>query len=86
MAEATNCPSTRISQPAGDEPGPAAVTTLMDKAIIWSPMTLQAESEAVCDFEDNNRLKITPSHKDDLTTQQAESVPCSAKLGCSYKV
>lgn len=86
LAEARSCPSARITQPGGGEPGRAAVSTPMEEAIIWSPMTSHAEAEAVCDLEDHNKLKPTPPHKDDLTTQQAENVPCSANLACSYKV
>lgn len=58
----------------------------MEEAIIPSPMTSRAEAEAACDLEDHSSLKITPSHKDDLTTQQAENVPCSPNLACSYKI
>lgn len=86
VAAVTSHPSVWITQPGGDEPGPAAVSTSMEEAIILSPVTFRAEAEAACDLEDDNRLKITPSHKDDLTTQQAENIPCGANLVCSYKV
>lgn len=63
MAEARSCPSAQITQLAGDEPRPAVVSNPMEEAIIQSPATSCAETEAVCALEDNNRLKITQLHR-----------------------
>jgi len=85
MAAAMSCPSTWTMQPGGDKLGHVAVSTPVEEAIIQSPTTSCAEGETVGGFEDHNRLKIIPRHRDYLTTQPAENIPCSVNLACSYK-